>query len=109
MQIANQQAGVLYATTLHSSNAKRSLDAALSVFLSSVEDAGELLYSLYYEQEQSAEAVEASIDLAFNDEMLGDVERQWKAIVGEGDETSFMRFEDREGMNDYDDDDAEGF
>ncbi len=38
--------------------------------------------------------------------MLEDVEQQWKAIMTHGSEEdgAFMRFEDRKGMNDDDED-----
>jgi hypothetical protein len=77
---------------------------------------GKLLYSLYYEQEQQASSTdpitpsEASLDLAFNDEILQTVEDQWKSIVADRNgvvEDSFMKFDDREGMNDDDDDDGD--
>ncbi|KAG4442077.1 hypothetical protein IFR05_002471 [Cadophora sp. M221] len=101
---------VLYATTLHSEHGKKLLDSALSTYLQLSQDEAELLYTLYYEQEQvskssaSSDPSDASIDLAFNDEVLEEVEAQWKTVVGETDEATFMRFEDREGMNAYDDD-----
>ena len=59
------------------------------------------MYSLYYEQEQTA----AALDLAFNDEILENLETQWKTIAGDSDEqTPFMQFEERTGMNDENDD-----
>ncbi|KAH6710963.1 rab geranylgeranyl transferase escort protein-like protein [Leptodontidium sp. MPI-SDFR-AT-0119] len=106
---------VLYATTLLSENGKKLLDSALSTFLHSSQDDAELLYTLYYEQEQvskgtaSSEPSDVSLDLAFNDEVLEEVEAQWKTVVGETDGATFMRFEDREGMNDYDDEPNEDF
>ena len=103
--------GVLYATTQKSDNSKAVLEAALSALLKSTEDdEGKLLYSLYYEQEQQASY--ASLDLAFNDEILQAVEDQWKTIMADDNGTlegSFMQFEDREGMNNDDDDGDEGF
>ena len=85
------------------SNSKPLLEAALSKFLEIAENGeGKLLYSLYYEQEQAA----AFLDLAFNDQILEEVEQKWKTIVEEGEEqTPFMQFEERTGMNDEDDDD----
>jgi hypothetical protein len=50
------------------------------------------------------------LDLAFNDEILQTVEDQWKSIMATGNgvvEDSFMKFDDREGMNDDDDDDGD--
>lgn len=62
---------------------------------------GKLLYSLYYEQEQTA----VLLDLAFNDQILKNVETKWKTIVeGWEEQTPFMQFEERAGMNSEDDD-----
>jgi hypothetical protein len=111
--------GVLYATTLKSDTSKAILEAALSALLKSTEDGdGKLLYSLYYEKEQQASTADpatpsyASLDLAFNDEILQAVEDQWEAIMADENsvvEGSFMQFEDREAMNNDDDDVDEGF
>lgn len=89
------------------SSSKALLEAALSKFLEIAENGeGKLVYSLYYEQEQAA----ASLDLAFNDEILEGVETKWKTIVEGGDEqTPFMQFEERTGMNDEDDDNDNGY
>jgi hypothetical protein len=98
--------GVLYATTIHSSGSKALLGAALSKFLEIAEDGeGKLLYSLYYEQKQAA----ASLDLAFNDEILEKVQTKWKAIVNEEEGPPFMQFEERTGINDEDDDNDNGY
>jgi hypothetical protein len=66
---------------------------------------------LYYEQQQEArstgvELSDSSLDMAFNDEILEDVEQQWKTIMGDGsdEQSAFMQFEDRKGMNDDDED-----
>jgi hypothetical protein len=94
--------GVLYGTTASSSSSKTLLEAAFAKFLKIAEN-GErkLLYSLFYEQRQAA----AALDLAFNDQILGDVETKWKSITEGGEEqTPFMQFEERSGMNDEDDD-----
>ena len=112
--MTNCHSGVLYATTAHSEHSKNLLDSTLKTFLKSSEEDAELLYTLYYEQEQASRSADqapsnASLDLAFNDEMLEDVESQWKSIVGDADATTFMRFEDREGANDYDDEPNEDF
>jgi Rab proteins geranylgeranyltransferase component A len=104
---------------MHTKYSKSALEEAVSYLLKSIEKGeGKLLYSLYYEQEQQASTdptipPNASLDLAFNDEILQAVEYQWKSIVT--DDTGvgnaiFMQFEDREGINndDDDDDDDEG-
>lgn len=75
------------------------LEAATSSFLKTAENGeGKLLYSLYYEQQ----ALDSSLDLAFNDIMMDNVEKEWKTIMGEEDNTAFMQFEERAGMNDND-------
>jgi hypothetical protein len=91
----------------------------LAALLESTENGeGKLVYSLSYEQEQQVSSTDptapsqASLDLAFNDEILQTVEEQWKSIVADGNgvvEDSFMKFDDREGMNDDDDDGDEGY
>jgi Rab proteins geranylgeranyltransferase component A len=98
---------------------KSVLEEAVSHLLNFLEKGkAKLLYSLYYEQEQQASTTDptipsdASLDLAFNDEGLQAVEDQWKIIMADENEvvdTTFMQFEDREGMNNDDDDGDEGF
>ena len=109
MSIINHNAGVLYSTTRCSNNSKAVLKAALSALLKSTESGeGKLLYSLYYEQEQQP----ASLDLAFNDEILQAVEVQWKTIMADENGVtgpSFLQFEDREGMNNDEDGGDEEF
>ena len=112
--MTNCHSGVIYATTAYSEHSKNLLDSTLTTFLESSEENAELLYTLYYEQEQvsrsaDSEPSDASLDLAFNDEILEEVETQWKSIVGDVDPANFMRFEDREGANDYDDELNEDF
>lgn len=46
-----------------------------------------------------------SLDLAFNDRVLEDVESEWKAIIGtDANETTFMSFDERPGMDVEDND-----
>ncbi len=71
------------------------------------DDEGPLLYSLYYEQEQTprhnGDNSEASLDLAFNDEILEDVEAQYKTVIDdEAEQTFFMKFADRQDVTDED-------
>jgi hypothetical protein len=111
--IANCISGVLYATILHSERNKSLLDAALNTFLTTLEKEephSALLYKLYYEQKADGVggSTEASLDLAFNDGILDDVETLWKSVMGdEVDSTNFMRFQDREGMSNDDDEDID--
>ena len=115
LSVTDGNIGVLYASTLCSSDSKTTIEAAVSALLKSSEnDDGKLLYSLYYEQEQqSSDSTTSvtSIDLAFNDEILDAVEGQWKSIMSDENgvlEGQFMQFEDRKGQND-DEEDDEGF
>ncbi|KAG0651714.1 Rab escort [Hyphodiscus hymeniophilus] len=51
-----------------------------------------------------------SLDLAFHDEALEEVETKWNAIVESADEQKpFMQFEERTGMTDEDDDNENGY
>ncbi|KAH8597982.1 GDP dissociation inhibitor-domain-containing protein [Bisporella sp. PMI_857] len=109
---------VLYVTTHRTSSSKALLGAAVAEFLMIAEDrAGKLLYSLSYEHQQNLASGHAyprmydSLDLAFDDEMLNDVEEEWKKIMGEvGQGLEFMCFEDRAGINsDNDDNDIGGY
>lgn len=94
---------------IYSEHSKTFLNAALDTFLATQDENSTLLYKLYYEQQAEAEndgsttAPEASLDLAFDDAILDDVESLWKTVMGdETDPATFMRFEDREGMSNDD-------
>jgi hypothetical protein len=98
---------------MHSKDSKKTMRAALKTFLATAENGeAKLLYSLYYEQKELAPAAEPdkfdmSLDLAFNDAMLDNVEQRWKSIIEDDkaeESASFMQFEDRQGMTDDDDD-----
>ena len=100
---------------MYSNDSKKTLKAALKTFLAIAENGeAKLLYCLYYEQKEPKPAVEPdkfdmSLDLAFNDAMLEDVEQRWKSIIEDDkaeESATFMQFEDRQGMTDDDDDDA---
>lgn len=105
---------MLYLTMQQSSSSRRVLDACLSSFLSLAENGeGKLLYKLYYEQKATNSGSirdDPSLDLAFHDGILGNVEEQWKNIINPGAEnkTAFMQFEERNAFND-EDDDNEGY
>ncbi|TVY20836.1 Rab proteins geranylgeranyltransferase component A [Lachnellula arida] len=99
---------VLYASTQYSKNSKAILEATISKFLEASKDNVKLLYSLYYEQQQVPGT--SPLDLAFDDQILDNVEEQWKTVLGYGDDEEhppFMQFADREGMNADDDNDDE--
>lgn len=121
MHIADQYQGIIYATTRQSSGSRARLEAAISTFLQKAEDGeAKLLFSVYYEQQRITEtsSTEAStykfpdpsLDLAFDDSMLENVEQAWNMVIGgsEGDENlpAYMQFDDRPGM---DADDEAGF
>ncbi|TGO51821.1 hypothetical protein BOTNAR_0343g00020 [Botryotinia narcissicola] len=95
---------ILYATTLLPESSttqagKLLLDDAISKFLATTEgDGGQVLYSVYYEQLGSKE----KLDLAFNDQVLVDVEEEWKRVSDGIEETPFLVFEERNGMSDDD-------
>ncbi len=55
---------------------------------------------------------DSNMDLAFNEQVLEDVEKQWKVIMGEeieAEQLAFMRFEDRQGMNNDDEEEGDGY
>lgn len=58
---------------------------------------------MYYEQSGTSD----DLDLAFNDQVLKDVEEEWKRVTTGDEETTFMVFEERNGMGD--DDEGEEF
>jgi hypothetical protein len=98
---------------MYSKDSENIMRAALKTFLATAENGeAKKLYCLYYEQKELAPAAEhdkfdMSLDLAFNDAMLDDVERQWKSIIEDDkaeESATFMQFEDRQGMTDDDDD-----
>ncbi|THV48409.1 hypothetical protein BGAL_0250g00080 [Botrytis galanthina] len=95
---------ILYATTLLPESSttqagKLLLDDAISKFLATTEgDSGQVLYSMYYEQQGSKD----KLDLAFNDQVLVDVEEEWKRVSDGTEETPFLVFEERNGMRDDD-------
>ncbi|CAD6444438.1 d4c1c87a-24e0-47c3-80f3-5f77ab644d86 [Sclerotinia trifoliorum] len=96
---------ILYATTLlpdssTTQTGKFLLEEVISKFLGTKEGAdGQVLYNVYYEQQGTKE----KLDLAFNDQVLKDVEEEWKRISEWDEESPFMVFEERNGMGDDDD------
>jgi hypothetical protein len=110
--VANHIIGVLYATMMYSKDSKNIMMAALKTFLATAEhEEAKLLYCLYYEQKELVPAAkpdtfDMSLDLAFDDAMLDNVEQQWKTIIEDDkaeEQATFMQFEDRQGMTDDDD------
>lgn len=87
------------------------LEKAVESLLQSEGSDGKLLYSIYYEQHQNALPVGSSpgatgfLDLAFDDGILDEVKSDWMKVSGnEADDSAFLRFEERLGMNEEDDD-----
>lgn len=91
------------------------MEAAIEAFLKTAGNGeAKLLYSLYYEHHAAVrEGENLPLDLAFNDTMLENVEKEWKKITATGDSSeslsSFMVFEDRQGMDNEDDEVDDGF
>ncbi|KAF2083590.1 hypothetical protein K490DRAFT_60336 [Saccharata proteae CBS 121410] len=118
--VHSSDTGVLYATTLASSNRGYPLlDSAIAALLSSVADQPRpaLLWKLQYERLPRASASNSGHDgssgshanihlfppsgvsLAFNDEVLDHVRIAWQKIMGpDADPSGFMVFEEREGL-----------
>lgn len=105
-------------STLHVGKAKERLEAAVTALVSSQgqEHTLEKLYSLFYVQSATQSQATAkdgiytmpssSLDLAFDDSLLDNVEDAWKSTLADGEDSDqFMTFEDREQMNGEDDDD----
>ncbi|KAB8294926.1 hypothetical protein EYC80_006881 [Monilinia laxa] len=95
---------ILYTTTLllessTEQTGKLLLEKVISKFLETTEGhGGQVLYSVYYEQQGS----KGKLDLSFDDQVLKDVEEEWKRVSGEEEATQFMVFEERNGMGDDD-------
>jgi Rab proteins geranylgeranyltransferase component A len=97
----------------------QALDTALTALLQAVTPTAAILYKLYYEQTTSTrqslvtsqggatvfEFPSPSLGLAYDDESLDAVKEAWKLVMkDEAHDDSFMKFEDREGLEDDDDD-----
>jgi hypothetical protein len=81
---------------------KQILQASLDALAKSADEQAKLLYTLYYEQ---MEVSGSSLELSFDDQILDDVESDWRQIVADqGNDVSFMQFEERKGMGVYEDD-----
>ncbi|KAL3426584.1 rab protein geranylgeranyltransferase component A [Phlyctema vagabunda] len=109
---------VIYASTLQTSSGDTLLQAAVSAFIESSGDQNtRVLYRLYYEQNRSTSVPKSqgliydlrdpSLDLAFDDAILDEVEASWKVTrqnIGEQEPAVFLKFEERNEMNGDDDD-----
>ncbi|KAJ8132206.1 hypothetical protein O1611_g1416 [Lasiodiplodia mahajangana] len=110
---------IVYLTVQATAQSSHVLDIALTALLQAVTPTAAILYKLYYEQAISIrqslvtsqggasvfEFPSPSLGLAFEDEILDLVQEAWKLVMKhEASDDLFMKFEDREGMGDDDDD-----
>ncbi|TGJ85676.1 hypothetical protein E0Z10_g3114 [Xylaria hypoxylon] len=110
---------VVYLTMQAAPQSPHVLDMALTALLQAATTTADILYKLYYEQATSSrqplvtsqgsatvfELPSPSLGLAFDDENLVAVKEAWKIVMkDEALDDAFMKFEDREGMGDDDDD-----
>lgn len=127
--VTNGSLGVLYASTKAAQNPKKRLDAAIAHLLSaslgvhtSSDVAGtdvkpEVLFELYYDQSRASSSNEvtastcvfpsSSLDLAFDDSILDNVEGAWRLVDNKTDfteteQTPYMTFKSREQFEDDD-------
>lgn len=116
--------GLLYFTTHTENNTEQTkvrLEKALGSFLEAVGETEkpQCLYRFYHEYSRGSDAVGLESDakiltlpgsvpsLAFNDASLGPVNEAWKVVMGpaaEDADAEYMKFSDREGAEEYDDD-----
>ncbi|KAL2876096.1 Rab proteins geranylgeranyltransferase component A [Colletotrichum sp. CLE4] len=110
---------VLYFITPNTSTSTEALEKALVSFLSALgngEDKPEAIYKVAYQQAQAAAAISADVsdvllslplDLAFSDTALEPVRDAWTKVMGpaaEDPDVVYMKFDDREGVGDEEDD-----
>ncbi|KAJ4416643.1 Rab proteins geranylgeranyltransferase component A [Gnomoniopsis sp. IMI 355080] len=114
--------GVLYLSTIHTSESRSLLDRAVAAVLAALvtlQDSGvpQSLYQLYYEQRSGVNNTVTSegrihsfptppVSLTFDDDILGPVQQVWQKVMPEAAEDEniqYMIFADREGVGDEDD------
>lgn len=110
---------VMYLTMQAIAQSTHVLGSALTALLQAVTPTADVLYKLYYEQGMSArqpsvtphgsatvfEFPSPSLGLAFDDESLDAVQEAWKLVLkDEATQDSYMKFDNREDMEDEDDD-----
>lgn len=112
--------GLLYLSTQSTISSQKMLQQSIEPILASVTSSSgastpRCLWSLSYEQtrETSSTQIDGKVvtvpgvplTLAFGDETLDPVFEAWKVVMGEdADPESYMKFADREGMGDEDND-----
>lgn len=107
---------VLYFTTRTCPLAKALLEAALESLLTALESP-QCLYQLYYQQSHGSTSIQSkgtlvhlpapSLNLAFDDSTLESIHEAWKMVMDgkrEDIDEEYMVFADREGGEQYDDD-----
>ncbi|CCC10337.1 hypothetical protein SMACR_02912 [Sordaria macrospora] len=107
--------GVLYLTTMATSNSKEVLSRALESFLSAMDhdQVPQCLYQLYYEQaagvkqsrldELTIDLPGPSLSLSMDDLLLKHVREAWKKVASDtADDAEYMIFTDREPVDDDD-------
>ncbi|KAG6023358.1 hypothetical protein E4U41_002045 [Claviceps citrina] len=110
---------IVYLSTLSTPTSKALLDTALSQLLAAASGSqpAKCLWRLHYDQVCGAGSftVENHMgtfgrfapDVAFNDSLLGPVQQAWQVVAGpDADPGGYMKFEDREGAQEEDEDDA---
>ena len=127
--VTNESLGVLYASTKAVQNPKKRLNAAITHLLSTSSgvqassDAAatdvkpEVLFELYYDQSRDSSSNEvtastcvfpsSSLDLAFDDSILDNIEEAWRLVgsktdFAETEQTPYMTFKSREQFGDDD-------
>ncbi|TWU75143.1 Rab proteins geranylgeranyltransferase component A [Metarhizium rileyi] len=115
--VHSSDTGTIYLSTISSSNSKSLLDKALSSFLDAIStpEPVKCLWRMSYEQTTGTGSFSAkesigafdpiTADLAFNDSTLTAVNEACQ-FVGGVEEEEYMKFDDREGVNDDYDNDA---
>lgn len=119
---------MLYASTTNIQIPKARLEAAVSIFLKSMNDSradaegseqDAVLFELYYEQSRSSTSnlasetscalPSSSLDLSFNDSTLDGIQDAWRRIMGSPEtESPYMMFETREQLGDDNDNGMDG-
>lgn len=111
---------LLYLSTQSTTDSQKLLQQSIRPILAAVtgdndSSSARCLWSLSYEQSRETSSVQVDgkvvtvpgppLDLALGDETLDPVFEAWKLVMGEeADQDSYMKFADREGMGDDDDD-----
>jgi len=111
-------AAVIYLSTRTTTHAQQILEQSIAPILAAIgsSETPKCLYQLYYEQSSALSAAQVdgrvftlpapSPTLAVSDGILDSVHEAWRAVMGpeaQALEEGYMKFVDREGMDDDDD------